>query len=106
MYDIIKFKDGSKYIVVGFESNEDMGSCSYDRAYYLIPYQKENEVVIKKTKFGIEGAIKVNVKGTTKLPFKETSKRRYQIISTEIIHRSDGYKTEITKLKRVKKKEG
>lgn len=106
MYDIIKFEDGSKYIVVGFKSNEDMGSCSYDRTYHLIPYHKENEISIKKTKFGIEGAIKVNIKGTTKLPFKETSKRKYQIISTETIYRSDGYKIEITKLKRVKKKEG
>jgi len=111
MYEIIKFEDGSKYIVVSMKSNEDSGSCAYDRTYTLLPYTKEKEVVIESREYPnsnylsrhVKGTIQYTVSGTTTLPFKETKKYCYTYVGSTINVISPQERIEHTVLKRVKK---
>lgn len=110
-YEIIKFEDGSKYIVVGMKSNEDSGSCAYDRTYTLLPYTKEKEVVVEIRKYPnnkhldkhVKGTIQYKVSGTTTLPFKETKKYCYEYVGSTINISSSYEILERIVLKRVKK---
>lgn len=111
MYEIVKFEDGTKYIVVGMKSNEDSGSCAYDRTYTLLPYTKEKEVVVETREYPnnkyldkhVKGAIQYKVSGTTALPFKETKKYCYEYVGSTINIASSHERLERTVLKRVKK---
>lgn len=77
--DIVKFEDGSKYIIVGMESRENSGSCAYDRTYSLLPYNKEKTLEVVTTGGYTGGSIRVTVSRTTTLPFKVTKKHYYTV---------------------------
>ena len=64
---VVKFNN-EKYVITGFKNYETVGSCSYDRDYYLLPLNE----MINKTKIKENEGIKVEVRGMPKqFPLEE-----------------------------------